>query len=47
MDLLEKYKPKYFLHGHIHQSYGIHIPQITPWGETTIINSYDHCVFEF
>ena len=47
VDLLEKYKPKYFLHGHIHQNYGIHIPQKTIRGETTIINSYDHCEFEF
>ena len=47
VDLLEKYQPKYFLHGHIHQTYGIHIPQKTRWGETTIINSYDHCEFTF
>lgn len=46
-ELLEKYKPKYFLHGHIHQTYGVHIPQKTIYGETTIINSYDHCEFTF
>ena len=45
LDLLDKYAPKYFLHGHIHQSYGIHIPRQTLRGSTTIINSYDH--FEF
>ncbi len=47
VELLEKYKPKYFLHGHIHQTYGVHIPQKTIRGDTTIINSYDHCEFTF
>ena len=47
VDLLEKYKPKYFLHGHIHQTYGVHIPQKTIRGDTTIINSYDHYEFVF
>ena len=47
VDLLEKYKPKYFLHGHIQQTYGVHIPQKTIRGDTTIINSYDHYEFVF
>ena len=46
-DLLEKYHPKYFIHGHIHMNYGVHIPQKTVRGETTIINAYDHYVFEY
>lgn len=44
--LLEKYQPAYFVHGHIHRSYGINIPQRTVRGGTSIINSYDHCEFE-
>lgn len=47
VELLDKYKPKYFVHGHIHQSYGAFIPQRTVRGETTIINAYDHCEFDF
>ena len=47
VDLLDKYHPKYFVHGHIHMTYGAHIPQKTVRGETTIINAYDHCVFEY
>ena len=47
VDLLDQYAPKYFVHGHIHKSYDIHVPQRTQRGETTIINAYDHCVFEF
>ena len=45
--LLDKYRPKYFVHGHIHKNYGIRIPQRTQRGETTIINAFDHCVFEY
>ena len=46
VELLDKYHPKYFVHGHIHKSYGVRIPQRTQRGETTIINACDHCVFE-
>ena len=45
-DLSREY-PKYFIYGHIHQSYGINIPQRTTYESTIIINAYDHCVFEF
>ena len=47
VDLLDKYKPKYFVHGHIHKNYGMKIPQRTQRGEITIINAYDHCVFDY
>ena len=45
--LLDKYHPKYFLHGHVHMTYGTHIPRTTVRGGTTIINAYDHYVFEY
>jgi Icc-related predicted phosphoesterase len=45
--LLDKYQPKYFVHGHIHKNYGMHIPQKTERGNTTIINAYDHCAFDY
>ena len=43
---IQKYHPAYLVHGHIHKNYGIHIPQISEWNGTTIINAYDHCVFQ-
>ena len=46
-ELLEKYHPKYFVHGHIHMSYGVDIPQKTVRDDTTIINAYDYFVFEY
>ncbi len=44
--LLDKYKPKYFVHGHIHKNYGVNIPQRTKIGDTTVINAYEKCEFE-
>lgn len=46
-ELLEKYRPKYFVHGHIHKNYGRNIPQLTEHHETTVINACDYCIFEY
>lgn len=46
-ELLDEYRPKYFVHGHIHMSYGVNIPKKTARGDTTIINAYDYFVFEY
>lgn len=45
--LLDRYEPKYFIHGHIHKSYGMKIPRKTPHGKTTIINAYEYCAFDY
>lgn len=45
--LLDRYRPRYFIHGHIHMNYGVHIPQKTVRGETTIINAYEYCLFDW
>lgn len=47
IDLLEKYHPKYFVHGHIHKNYGIDIPQRSAYGDTTVINASGYCVIEY
>lgn len=47
LKLLDRWQPRYFLHGHIHKNYGVRIPQRTQHGATTIINACDHCVIEF
>lgn len=44
--LLDRYEPRYFVHGHIHQRYGVNIPRVTPHGKTTIINACGHYVIE-
>ncbi len=45
--LLDRYCPKYFIHGHIHRSYGSSIPRQSAHGDTTVINAYEYCSFEF
>ena len=47
LELLDKYKPKYFVHGHIHMNYGVDIPQVSQRGDVTVINAYDHCKFDY
>ena len=46
LPLLEKYKPKYLIHGHVHLNYGIDIPRELVCGETKIINAYERYVLE-
>ena len=47
LKLLEKYRPKYFLHGHVHMSYGRNHKRYDKYQDTNIINAYERCVFEF
>lgn len=44
--MIQRYRPAYFIHGHIHTNYGIHIPRFTEMDGTTIINAYQHCSFQ-
>ena len=45
-ELLDRYKPAYFVHGHIHLNYGYKIPQVSEYGSTAVINAWDHYIFE-
>ncbi len=47
LNLLEKYEPGYFVHGHIHQEYGASVPQKSSHGKTVVINAYDHYVINY
>lgn len=44
--LLDKYSPKYFIHGHVHLNYGIK-PRIVTYKDTTIINAYNYYILEY
>jgi Icc-related predicted phosphoesterase len=46
VNLLEEYKPKYFIHGHQHLSYGRQKRYLN-YNETTIINAYEYHIFEY
>ncbi len=47
INLIEKYNPKFFLHGHVHLSYGRNHKRYDKYQETHIINAYERCVFDF
>lgn len=44
--LLDRCRPRYFVHGHVHRSYGRDIPQRSSYGPTTVLNAYEYCEFE-
>lgn len=39
LPFLEKYKPRYMLHGHVHRNYGFKIPVTRKYLDTTIVNA--------
>ena len=45
--LIEKYKPKFFIHGHVHMTYGRTHKRYDKYQETHIINAYERCAFEY
>lgn len=47
VELIEKYKPRFFLHGHVHMSYGRKHKRYDEYKETHIINAFERCVFEY
>ena len=46
LPLLDKYKPGYLVHGHVHVNYGADIPRVLHREGTTIINAYERYVLE-
>ena len=46
LDIVEKYKPKYFVHGHVHMNYGREFVREDVLGETKVINAYKSYVIE-
>ena len=47
LPLLDQYKPRYWVHGHIHQRYGANRPRCYQYGETTIVNATGRYILEF
>lgn len=39
LPLLDKYQPRFLVHGHVHTRYGIGKPRVLQYGDTTIINA--------
>lgn len=45
-DLLDRYHPGWFLHGHIHLRYGAEQERVRTYGNTTLINACERYVLE-
>ena len=43
---MERYRPAFFVHGHVHLSYDPTAKRIRQYEDTTIINAYEKCEFE-
>ncbi len=44
--LIERYRPKYFVHGHVHLNYGRQFPREDMVGETCVINAFEKYIVE-
>lgn len=47
LDLMEKYRPKYFFHGHVHLNYGSNISREQTYMDTTVINAFERWTVEY
>lgn len=45
-DLLDRYHPRFMLHGHVHLRYGRDIPRKLQYGDTTIVNASERFTVE-
>ena len=46
LPLLDRYKPRYLIHGHVHMEYGRDIARVRRHGDTTIINACERYTLE-
>jgi len=44
--LMDRYKPAYMIHGHVHMNYGANRERILTYGSTTIINAFERYTLE-
>lgn len=47
IQLIEKYHPRFFLHGHVHLSYGRALKRYDKYQQTHIINGFERFVFDY
>lgn len=44
--LIQKYQPRYFIHGHIHRTFNDAADRITVVGQTKVVNTYGYNILE-
>lgn len=45
--MMDRYQPKYMIHGHVHLNYGYQLPRWRTYGSTQILNAYGRYTFEY
>lgn len=45
--LMEKYKPGYFIHGHVHKNYGGGFKRCCNYKDTAVVNAYERYIVEY
>ncbi len=46
IDLMDHYRPKYFLHGHVHATYGGRYKRESSYRDTIVVNGYEKYILE-
>ncbi len=46
LDLMDKYHPRYLLHGHVHMTYGVQNIRVREYKGTQVVNTYERYVIE-
>lgn len=46
LELMDKYHPKYLIHGHVHLNYGMDKTRVREYGETKVVNAFERYVLE-
>lgn len=47
IDLIDKYSPRFFLHGHVHMAYGRQHKRYDKYQNTHVINAFDRYIFDY
>lgn len=45
--LMKKYRPRFFIHGHVHLSYGRKHKRYDKYEDTHVINAFERCIFDY
>jgi len=46
LKFIDKYHPKYWIHGHVHMNYGVDMVRVNSYNGTKVINAYERYVLE-
>jgi Icc-related predicted phosphoesterase len=46
IELMDRYKPQYFIHGHVHKNYQADFVREDKYKDTTVVNGYERYIIE-